>query len=155
MANIIDVLKRYIRPYYYYILIFIVVVFFVALAFYWYNKLKPSFDDRFKDVANMKRRSKEAVIYLFSVDWCPHCKKAKPEWVAFKNQYDGTEVNGYIIKCVDVDCTKETSDVKSQMNKYNITSFPTVKLIKDDNTIDFDSKISRTTLATFITTMLD
>lgn len=155
MSNIAEVLKRYIRPYYYYILTAVVIIIFVALALYWYRQFKPKMNDKFSNVANAQRRNKEAVVYLFSVDWCPHCKKAKPEWVAFKNQYDGTEINGYVIKCIDVDCTSETSDVKASMNKYNITSFPTIKLIKDDNTVDFDSKITRTTLATFVTTMLN
>ena len=97
---------------------------------------------------------KEAIVYMFHVDWCPHCKKAMPEWTAFKNQYDGLEINGYVIKCIDIDCTNEKSDVKSAMNKYKITSFPTVKLIKEEQTIDFDSKITRTSLGTFVDTML-
>ena len=154
MANLIDVIKKYIRPYYYYIIIVITIIVFSALAYYWYNQYKPKMNDRFKDVANMNRRNKEAIVYMFHVDWCPHCKKAMPEWTAFKNQYDGLEINGYVIKCIDIDCTNEKSDVKSAMNKYKITSFPTVKLIKEEQTIDFDSKITRTSLGTFVDTML-
>jgi len=41
------------------------------------------------------------------------------------------------------------------MNKYNVSSFPTVKLISDEETIDFESKITRTTLTSFVNTMLN
>ena len=91
---------------------------------------------------------------FFHVDWCPHCKKALPEWNNFKKQFADKEVNGYIVKCVDVDCTDETSDVQNMINKYSIESYPTVKMIKDNNTIEFDSKISTNTLEHFVNSML-
>ena len=44
----------------------------------------------------MQINNKEVALF-FSVDWCPHFRKAKPEWYAFKNEYDKEDklVNGY------------------------------------------------------------
>ena len=157
MASITDILRKYIRPYYYYIIFTVVFIIFLVVGIYWYKRQKSQTQNRFKDVANQNRRNQQSNIYFFFADWCPHCKRAKPEWDAFKSQYNGTQVNGYQINCVEVDCSSDSpsSEVKASMNKFNVTSFPTVKLVKDDTTIDFESKITRTSLASFVNTMLN
>jgi len=154
MAGIIEVLGKFIRPYYYYIIIFVILIIFIIVGYYGFNRIRNQQQNRFKDVANANRRNKETVIYFFHVDWCPHCKKALPEWSNFSGKYDGKSINGYLLKCVDVDCTKETSDVTEFINKYKIDSYPTVKLIRDDTTIDFESKITSSSLEKFVNTML-
>ena len=90
---------------------------------------------------------------MFHVDWCPHCKKSFPEWQKFVAMYNGKDVNGYEITCTDVNCTNETSEITTLMNKYNIESFPTVKMFKDGKTIDFESRISENNLDQFVETM--
>ena len=154
MANIIDVLRKYISPYYYFIIAFVIFIIFLTTGIFWYIRQSNKKTNHFKDVANMNRRDKEASIYFFSVDWCPHCKTAQPEWNSFKTQYDGVEIDGYKINCIDVNCTDENSNVKYLMNQYNIESFPTIKLLVEDKVIDFDSKITRTSLTSFVNTML-
>ena len=157
MANIIEIIYDYFKPYYYYIISAIVIIIFLSVGFYWYNNYyKKELNNNFKDVANTNNRNLEVKIYFFHADWCPHCKKAEPEWNAFSTQYNNTEVNGYKIICIDVDCTSDppSEDNKSLMKSYNISSFPTVKLLRDDTIIDFDSKITRTTLDSFVNTML-
>jgi thiol-disulfide isomerase/thioredoxin len=155
MANIIELITNYIQPYYYYIIAAVMMIIFMVIGFYGYtNYIKQA--DRFKDVANANTRDTEAIIYFFHADWCPHCKKAEPDWNSFMNQYDKTQVNGYKIKCVDVDCTSDppSDDAKSLMKTYSVSSFPTVKLLRDDTIVDFDSKITKTTLESFVNTML-
>jgi thiol-disulfide isomerase/thioredoxin len=155
MANIVEVLRKYIRPYYYYIITLVVLIIFIFAGYYAYNQFSKTKASRFKDVANVNRRNKEAVVYFFHVDWCPHCKKALPEWNSFKSQNNGLEINGYEIKCVDIDCTKETSDITRMINQYKIDSYPTIKLIRDEQTIDFESKITSSSLNKFVETMLN
>ena len=53
-----------------------------------------------------------------------------------------------------MDCTDENGANAKVASQYNIESYPTVKLIKDSNEIDFDSKISSTALSGFVDTML-
>jgi thiol-disulfide isomerase/thioredoxin len=155
MANIVEVLRKYIRPYYYYIITLVVLIIFIFAGYYAYNQFSKTKASRFKDVANVNRRNKDAVVYFFHVDWCPHCKKALPEWNSFKSQNNGLEINGYEIKCVDIDCTKETSDITRMINQYKIDSYPTIKLIRDEQTIDFESKITSSSLNKFVETMLN
>jgi thiol-disulfide isomerase/thioredoxin len=155
MANLIEVATKLIRPYYYYIIAFVVIIIFVIVAYYGYNKFATQDKNKLKDVANANRRNKETVIYFFHVDWCPHCKKALPEWNKFTSAYEGKEINGYKLKCMDIDCTQETSDVTEFINKYKIDSYPTVKLLRDGNTIDFETKITNTSLEQFVNTMLN
>lgn len=156
MANIIDVLRRLISPYYYYIIIIAVLVIFLYVTYYaYYNIYKKSESNKYKNVANANRRNKEVTIFFFHVDWCPHCKKALPEWNTFKAQNNEKQINGYIVKCVDLNCTNESSDITRAINEYNIDSYPTVKMLKENKKIEFDSKITSTALESFVVTMLN
>lgn len=155
MLGLVEVVSKIVRPYYKYIVGLIAVIIFGYAASYGYKAyfIKKQ-ENKFADVPNSNRRLKEVSVMFFHVDWCPHCKKALPEWNNFKKQFNDKEVNGYVVKCTDIDCTDETSDIQNMMNKYNIESYPTVKMIKDNNTIDFDSKISTNTLEHFVNSML-
>lgn len=154
MANIVETLRRMIAPYYYVIISIVLIILFGIAGSYVYNKFVTEKENKFSNVSNVNRRNKEATVLFFHVDWCPHCKKALPEWNAFKSQNDGKEVNGYIIKCVDMDCTNETSDITRAINEYKIDSYPTVKMLKSGQKIEFDSKITNSSLNAFVTTML-
>ena len=149
-----EVLNRIFRPYFYYIIGVTILVLFIVIGYYAYKKLMGKKDNKMANVANANRRSNEAIVYFFHVDWCPHCKKALPEWQAFSSRYDKKEINGYIIKCLDKNCTDETSEVTEFINKYNIDSYPTIKMIRDNKTIDFETKITNSTLEKFVNTML-
>ena len=97
--------------------------------------------------------NKELNVLMFHVDWCPHCKKALPEWVAFCNEYNNKVVNNYKITCdkQGTNCTDDDSaEIKKLIAEYNIVSYPTVVLIKDNKRYDFDAKITKHTLEQFI-----
>jgi len=155
MSKIIEVVKNVIRPYYYYIIVILALILVAIIAKYAYTNYYLKKQTKFNDVANANRRNKVVNIFFFHVDWCPHCKTALPEWNKFMNQYDGEEINGYMIACVDINCTNETSEVTTAINKYGIESYPTVKMLKDEKIIEFDSKISSTALQQFAMTMLN
>ena len=154
MAGVVEVVKRVFRPYQYTILLIVMFVLFLLVGIYGYNQYFKKKQTVFKDVANANRRNVEIIVYLFHVDWCPHCKTALPEWGSFKQQYDNKEINGYKVKCVDVDCTEEDSKVANYLNKYNVESFPTVKMVKNNDTITFDAKVTSKNLEHFVETVL-
>jgi thiol-disulfide isomerase/thioredoxin len=155
MAGFVEIFSKYITPYLYYGSILLLILIFSLTAYYVYSKYKNNLtNNKFTDVANAGK-SEEATVFMFHVNWCPHCKKAMPAWESFKNSYDGNIVNGYKVKCVDIDCTKETSDVTAFVQKYSIESYPTVKMIKGNQVIEFDSKITENTLGKFVETMLN
>lgn len=163
MSSIIDAIQRVIKPYNRYIVvIFLVIVFILFSIFLYYKYVSPKLEtSKFQDVVNESNRNKNAnaVIYFFHVDWCPHCIKAKPEWNAFSEKYNGQTVNGYKLTTVDIDCTddgKGDSKLQDIIHKNNIKSYPTVKLsIEGRETIEFDSKINERSLEQFINSVLN
>ena len=63
---------------------------------------------------------KEAEIILFYVDWCPHCKTAKPEWEQVKSEYQGKTINGYTVVFTENNCTNESPEGEKIINNYKI-----------------------------------
>lgn len=125
------------------------------VAYLVYNNMKPSIQTQLNpgDVSNTTG-SNDAEIIFFFANWCPHCKAAKPHWNEVKSQYDGKVVNGYKLTFTDVDCTEETPEVKKSTDMYEIEGYPTIKLIKDGQVIDYDAKPTKDTLAKFINAVM-
>ena len=98
--------------------------------------------------------NKTANLMLFYVDWCPHCKTAKPEWEELKSEYEGKNINGYNIVFTEYNCTNETAEVDELMDKYKIEGYPTIKLIKDNQVVEYDAKPTKSTLEQFLHTVL-
>ena len=98
--------------------------------------------------------TQQAELILFSVDWCPHCKTAKPVWEELKSDYKNKTVNGYQVVFTDINCTNETPEVEKLMNKYKIEGYPTIKLLKDGQVIEFDAKPTKDNLSQFLNTVL-
>jgi len=179
MANVVtyiyELLQR--NHIFYRIGIIVLILIFLGVAYYAYNAFykKPK-DDKTKDIANMNDRSGVIEIYFFHVDWCPHCKTAQPEWDAFYDKYNNKEINGYKIQCIDLDCTDDSGDsnagvdkvanakfdelnmntpenINELIRKYEIDSYPTIKMVKDNDTIGFDAKITTSSLSKFVDSM--
>ena len=96
----------------------------------------------------------DAELIMFHTDWCPHCKSAKPVWEKIVNKYDGKVVNGYNVTFTDVNCTEETPEANEMMELYKVEGFPTIKLVKGDQVIDFEAKPSESSLDQFLNTIL-
>ena len=99
-------------------------------------------------------RNSQAELILFSVDWCPHCKKAQPIWNELKSEYENKSINGYTILFTEINCTNESPEVEKMINKYKIEGYPTIKLLKDGNVIEYDAKPNKATLEQFLNTVL-
>jgi len=110
----------------------------------------------FHDVANNSAGAKEATVTLYHATWCPACKRAKPEWDSFVEEYSNNKVvNGYNIKCTEVDCTNnDDPNVAALIQEHKINGFPTVQMYVDGNTINFDSAVTKSTLELFVNKML-
>jgi len=133
------------------------VVFFaiVAILYYIYY-ISPSINTKYKP--NSKPSTKEssniAELLFFYADWCPHCKAAKPIWNDLKSEYENKTINGYQVLFTDVDCSEETTEVERLMNQYSIEGYPTIKLLKDGQIIEYDAKPSKESLTKFLNTVL-
>jgi thiol-disulfide isomerase/thioredoxin len=126
----------------------------VYIFFYYIPSLKSSYKPNREHVTNGSSDSKTAEMLLFYADWCPHCKTAKPIWEEVKAQYENKIINGYQVVFTEVNCTSENAEVEQMMNKYNIEGFPTIKLLKDGQVIEYDAKPSKETLNQFLNTVL-
>ena len=52
----------------------------IAIVFYYYFTAKPSYKANNEFTEEGVGQGKHAELMLFYVDWCPHCKTAKPVW---------------------------------------------------------------------------
>jgi thiol-disulfide isomerase/thioredoxin len=158
MSSTVGLLLSYIRPYSFRILIAFLLFVFVVAGIYMYRSVysKQTTVKPFTDIANTAPTGKDIVVTLYYVDWCPHCKTAKPEWNKFVDEYNNQNVNGYRVVCVDLNCTDDDNEkIQQMLTKQKIDSFPTVRaVIPGDNgkemTIRFESKTTKTNLEKFI-----
>jgi thiol-disulfide isomerase/thioredoxin len=156
MPDIRDYVAAKVRPYWSIILTVIMIIIFILLGIYVFNKYgdKLMKKQKFNDVANESPYQTAIRITMYSVDWCPHCKKALPEWDAFSSSYHKKIVNGYMIQCIKLDCTDSSDpNIKAALEANEIDSYPTVILMKGDERFDFDAKITKGALEQFIETV--
>jgi len=136
------------------ILAVVMAVVFGSAAYFLYTRYLVNYinNKKYTDVANSESRNEGLEIYFFSADWCPHCKKAKPDWNAFQSQVDGTTLNGYTVNTISVDCTNLDTDQNSAklVQQYDIKGFPTVVAIKDGKRVDYDAKVDQDSLNKFL-----
>jgi len=141
--------------------IMILVIILAIIGYVMYKSyIEPTMNPSYKanreqvPVGSGASANKEAEIMLFYTDWCPHCKTAKPEWEQVKAEYDGKQIHGYTIIFTEVNCTNDSPDVEKMMNTYKVEGYPTIKLVKDNQIIDYDAKPSKATLTQFLNTVV-
>lgn len=132
------------------ILISFLVVFFIVIAVYVYKVYTTK-----KEILKPQKQScappDTVELYLFYTEWCPHCKKTKPEWEQLKKNYSGNNmINGYKLNFIEVDC-----DANPELaDKFKVEGYPTIKLVKGNQIIEFDAKPDVKTLQQFLSTVL-
>jgi thiol-disulfide isomerase/thioredoxin len=132
----------------------------IVFGFLGYFTYKQFIDDKTAFKANREHvpvdpnSNKTATMMLFYVDWCPHCKTAKPEWENLKSEYEGKNINGYTLVFTEYNCTSESAENEELMNKYKIEGYPTIKLLKDNQVVEYDAKPTKSTMEQFLHTVL-
>ena len=91
-----------------------------------------------------------AELYLFYTTWCPACKRAKPEWERFKQEYDNKSVNGTTVVFREVDCDKD----EETATRFEIKGYPTVKLVWGSKIVELDANPTYDTLLQFVNSVL-
>ncbi len=146
------------RDYLKFAVILIAIVALLAAITYVYKtyvvpKLEPNYVAN-KEFINKGDDEQIALVEMFSVNWCPHCKNAKPVWNEMKKEYEGKVINGQTVHFKIVDCTKETAEVQKLLKENNVEGYPTIKLKAKGQTFDFDAKATRPALEQFLNTVL-
>lgn len=141
------------------IIIGVILLFVIVAIVYYYYYVMPKTQSSYR--ANKEKvpddgssQGQSAELLFFYADWCPHCKAAKPIWNDLKAEYQNKTINGYQVVFTEVDCSTETAEVDQMMNKYNVEGYPTIKLLKDGQVIEYDAKPSKETLTQFLNTVL-
>lgn len=135
------------------ILIILLAAVFIVTAVYVYKKyISDKNSSQPKKQTCATGESKSADLYLFYTEWCPHCKKTKPEWEQLKKNYSGNNnINGYKLNFIEVDC-----DANPEIaDKFKVEGYPTIKLVKGNQIIEFDAKPDVKTLEQFLSTVLN
>ena len=83
------------------------------------------------------------IFRFFFADWCPHCRKVKPEWKNLVKKYKGD------IQLVEVNCTSDEKN-KAIAQKYGVEGFPTFMLSKNGKNIEYDGERSSSGLMDFL-----
>jgi thiol-disulfide isomerase/thioredoxin len=135
-----------------------IILFLVIAGYCFYYYFLPDMQAKYKP-NNEKTTSDNvsngtAELLFFYANWCPHCKTAKPIWNELKTEYENKTINGYKVLFTEVDCSEETTEVDKMMNQYNVEGYPTIKLLKDGQVIEYDAKPSKETLVQFLNTVL-
>lgn len=176
MPSFGKVISDFLRPYQYYIIAALALILFSVIAYYVYQNTYKSKrkNAKFEDVANANNRKGTIDIFFFFVDWCPHCKTAKPEWDQFKRNFNNSTIGNNLVKCYDINCTDDNGEEVVELDNsdpnnpvqtgikpttmktteliklYDIDAYPTIKLKKDDIVVDFDAKITQVALSKFV-----
>lgn len=98
------------------------------------------------NIRNDHPNEEVVTLYFFGVEWCPHCKHAKPEWDSFVEENKNKTFNGKKVNFVNVDCDKDSS----LADKYDVSGYPTIKLDTGSNVIEFKSKPEKSALTEFL-----
>ena len=92
-------------------MILLAIIFFLFLAGYVYSyyvspMVKKEFIPNNEFPQNKEDNGDdggEVLIYMFTVEWCPHSKKAIPIWNELKEKYHGKKYNGQLLTFINVD----------------------------------------------------
>jgi thiol-disulfide isomerase/thioredoxin len=133
-------------------ILFLVIMLIIISSFLFYNFVLPLIDKkRLDNTSNANLRDSNLEVKFFYVSWCPACIKAKPEWSKFVDKYNNKRMNEFKVKCIEIDCTNDKDPlIIDAMSSYNIKHFPTVKIVKDKEIIDYEGKVTVSNLEQFI-----
>ena len=144
---------------YFYLVLFIAAL-FIGVAIYIYNKnIAPGLDPEY--VANKEFLDKDreppntAEFILFYANWCPLSKKAMPVWNEFKDTYENKTVNNYRLIFKEMDCSdSEDAAMQAKLDSYKVDGFPTIKMLKGNEVIDFDANPTMDSLEQFVSSVI-
>ena len=139
-----------------FIIILVVTAIFIGVAFWVAPSINPDYvpNREFTDGEG----SNTADLFMFSVDWCPYSKAAKPVWKKLTEKYNGQEVNGTLLQVKEIDGDKQAQELENFESKYlngkKIDGYPSIYMVKDDKVVEYEAKPKLDTLKEFINSVL-
>ena len=139
-------------------IVLILTIIFLVAAIYTYRRyVSPKINRAFvvnseflPEGSGAENTSNSAELYFFYTTWCPHCKNSMPIWQSLKEELDGKEIKGVTVSFIEVDCDKDAALAE----KFSVQGYPTIKLVKGNQIIEYDAKPDKETLMEFLQTSL-
>ena len=139
---------------------------FTLLGYWGYNKFyKPTVDPPYVEnkeylKGDIRGNSGIELLYFYT-DWCPYCKKTEPIWNEFKasslfqkevyNESQWAGITDGTYKGTPVTFSNINCDENPKLaDQYNIKGYPTIKLVKGNQVIEYDAQPTIPTLKQFI-----
>nr|QFG74681.1 MAG: thioredoxin [Megaviridae environmental sample] len=105
-----------------------------------YYKYKKKYILLKKELSNQDISKDKMNILLFKAEWCGHCKNFLPTWNALTKEFESKY--NFI--------TYDYNNNEDEMRKYEINSFPTIVLEKNDIKEEYRGPRDLTTLHEFL-----
>lgn len=143
-----------------FIYVIIAMLVFLAVAVFTYSRyIAPKIEANYVDNREFSieggaegvEGDKEVTVYYFFTTWCPYCKKARPEWDASVDSYNGKSINGHKIKMIAIDAEKDPD----LADKFSVDGYPSVKMVKNGKVIEYDAKLTKSTFSQFLKSTLN
>lgn len=126
----------------------------ITIKYVWDQYISPKLNASYvsnKEFIEKGDDNDVAEIYFFYTEWCPHCKKARPEWDKFKDMVGENKVNNTNIYFYEIDCDKDTATA----NKFKVEGYPTIKMTHKDQIYEYDAKPDANNLQQFVNVSLN
>jgi len=155
MDDIRNQLDKIVKYEHFFPILLVIVVFIIAGIYAYIQYVSPKLNETYvhnKEFSTEGRApdTETADLYFFYTLWCPHCKKSKPIWEELKAQVGNNPVNGIKVNFIEVDCEKDSATAE----KFKVEGYPTIKMVKGNQIIEYDAKPSLDTLNQFLQTSL-
>jgi thiol-disulfide isomerase/thioredoxin len=123
--------------------ILMIVLIIVVLVAAYYFMAKSNVSENF---SNKLENKDKASFVMFYADWCPHCQNAKPIVNDLKEEVSNDNQLKKNVEIVNVNCEEE----KELANKYKISGYPTFKLIKDSEVVEYEGGADKDQFMSFL-----
>lgn len=107
----------------------VVVVVGLLVAVYVFKVRIPYLSEGFENPAT---KNGTPMFAMVQVDWCPHCKDAKPAFESLKANWDGKAINGKAVQIRMLNGETQNADEQALIKKWGVSSYPSFVLVKAD-----------------------
>ena len=121
----------------------LVLVIGMGLAYYYIYKSNQDSFTGSSGTPNLTAGPNECIVALFYTEWCGHCKKFKPDFKSAMEKMNGKKsksgsAKGKTVRFEMIDCDEN----KELGKEYDISGYPTVKIISNGKAEDYDGERS-------------